>query len=108
MKEQEKRENICRRIAEWLGWKHFKQESALECLMWVGVRPGERVREYVPDYYTNEAANAMILESLPMPLIMRMPDGWNCQAHTDTELIKDSDRKTAIVEAAIKYIEAHP
>lgn len=86
-----------RKIAEWLG-----DLRGYDCQM----KP--------LDFFTDEAANALILDKMPQPSLIkwqhRIYNGrfyWACMSdinNRSTE-VEDPDRKTAICEAALKLIE---
>ena len=62
------------------------------------------------DFYTDEAACALVLEAMPMPVVYRCyPAGpwlctWNAMGKADDQYT-DLDRKTAICEAFLKYVD---
>jgi hypothetical protein len=112
---RDEREEKDRRLAEWLGWSHFKQECGFECLYWIGLPPGEKARCPVPDFYTDEAANALLLDRLlsegcpPDDLPTNFKWAWQWVGQLimrEIQFHQNNDRKTAICEAVLKLMEA--
>lgn len=95
----------CRRIAEGLGLGPTPEG------LWS--RPGKMGRfEVPPDFYTDEAANALVLEAMPSPCLYREAHHnghkWWCRPDNLTGEGKpsiDADRKTAVCEAYLKMLE---
>lgn len=70
---------------------------------------------WAPDYFTDEAANGRLLDAMPDPVLWKggpeKPD-WVCHPHHfrhgtqyDHLIAQHPDRKTAVVEAFLKFIE---
>lgn len=57
------------------------------------------------NYFTDEAANARLLEAMPQPLLERVGGPrWRCEYHSDDDcLARHQDRKTAVVLAFCKF-----
>lgn len=114
------REDENRRIAEWLEPmpseppKCHNDRSPLR--MWLGINTGQFVWLLQPslDFRTSEEGCALILEKLPEVILCRRlnpKDGtWYCQFNAgDIRTMQSAtnhDRKSAIVEAALKLIAA--
>ena len=114
------RSEQCKRLAEWLGWAHFKEEIGFECLYWCGVPPKGRERISVPDFFTDPAASMELLEKMrrtamamlfgrqfripdrPFPVreLIDYPVYW-----TDSMRVQDPDLMTAIALAALALIK---
>ena len=108
-----------RKLAEWLGWKANDSRTrwhSPECQR--DETPASMCNGKVPDFYTDESANALLLEKMPQPVLQKvfsndpdLPDGdfnWFCFNDCDGTgiSVKAKDRKTAIVNAALAYIQA--
>lgn len=96
-----------RKIAEWLGWKYQCTCSAhvTEHRCTCGARP-------LPDFYADEAANALVLEKMPSAALMFYPGlkVWSCRYDAlgvgYLSDVEHDDRKTAICEAALLLMRA--
>jgi hypothetical protein len=98
------REEKCRKVAEWLGY------VAVDCrIEYHGPRCWRFNDQHIlrlPDFYSDEAANALALEKMPDPMVWRESATlWGAEANEGLAVF-DPDRKTAIVEACIRYIES--
>ena len=99
-----------RRIAEWLGWR-------LDSAPVVSTIHNAHVENWIdpkdnlfngspPDFYTDESANAMLLEAMPYAHLVRLEAQlWSCMAYEWHQTVLDADRKTAICEAFIAWKE---
>lgn len=98
-----------RKIAEGLGWRLiidiwicppcFEHKHVVEC----------KCTSTLPDFYTDEAANAMVLDAMPWPDLHKNEDagGWYCAANKyKTPSVYCADRKTAICGAYLKMLDA--
>ena len=105
------REEENRKLARWLGWSTFP--SKVDSEVWCERRlENDNVTTFpLPDFRTDEAANAMLLEKMPLPVLRRLhtlgqtlKQEWSCTPDcTPLRPIYEnaSDRKTAIVLAAL-------
>lgn len=102
-----------RKIAEWLGWRPVDTGDLTidnKPLLWQV--PDSAMRP-VPDFYLDEAANALVLEAMPAPeLYKHAKDGvapfaaWRCRYDWGLDVnVVHPDRRTAICEAALKLIK---
>jgi hypothetical protein len=80
--------------AWWFGYRAKEDEPGIHSL----------------DYFTDEAANARLLEAMPKPMLQKGLDEWFCYAHKngsvragDIPRGKHQDRKTAVVLAFCKF-----
>ena len=65
--------------------------------------------EALPDFYTDEAANALVLEAMPLGMVARTVSGeWisdaDSSAGSGTIVMRHPERKTAICEAFLTYL----
>ena len=104
------REESNRKIAEALGWKrtfYLNRFHKPECAE--PVRDGSCCNwAELPDFFTSEEANALVLEAMPKVGLHRNEDGswaigivWNNCGWLDPF----ADRKTAICEAFLAMLE---
>jgi hypothetical protein len=100
------REEKCRKVAEWLGY------VAVDCrIEYHGPRCWRFNDQHIlrlPDFYSDEAANALVLEAMPEHTKLMRGTQWAIEIWNGTRWItaSDPDRKTAIVEACLKLIES--
>jgi hypothetical protein len=117
-----------KKVAEWLGFRYDQEGDENHPAQWhhptcqckakepdelcacvEGCYWGDDAGGQPPDFYSEETANAMVLEKMPCPTLMRTTDRWICDANAADHLAdtcrSDLDRKTAICEAAVKLIE---
>lgn len=113
------REENNRKIAEWLG---YKRQVGTRGYVWyhsptckgTGTSENnwngcdvERHSKFLPDFYSDESANALLLEKMPRPSLTRFVDSgvWSCLADflTFDEPAENPNRKTAICSAFIKW-----
>jgi len=89
----EQREN-CERLARFLGFEHV-HEIGIGCRLC-----------HPPDFYRDETASAMLIEKMSNVGLWHNPNGqWTCEPNIDDEcevIESHADRKTAIVNAALK------
>lgn len=104
------REEKNRLLATWLGWRYVDDQSTLgfqRVMNWKA--PNGRFMKYPPDFFTSESASAMLLEKMPFGSVCRLSkDLWVCRASEWSGDFKDTDRKTAIAEAALALIDKEP
>lgn len=67
----------------------------------------ERCHQPIPDYDTDESANARLLEAMPLPRLYQYRSGdglmWECAVNFNDYPMRSSDRKIAIVDAYAKW-----
>jgi hypothetical protein len=99
------REENNRKLAEWLGWREAAVDAAGLLRFWFN-KDGRDVPSI--DFYTDEAANALLLEKMPQPKLVKIGDSWGVQPQLryGGDHTWNADRKTAICEAALKLIES--
>ncbi len=120
-----------RKLAEWLeplssfsaGWQETPENcggyEATGSVMWYSplrawTYTEKNYMDWQPrNFYTDEAANALLLERMTEPHVWKNPDGtWTCEPNNsagaiDSEIIESGpDKRTAICEAALKLMEA--
>lgn len=100
-----------RRIAELLGWiREDYSCSRIDCTptrSHEGYRTANGYRGGLVDFYTDEAANAMLLDAMPRPGLYRLDDStWVCRYSEWTGDQKGADRKSAICAAFIAWKES--
>lgn len=113
------REDENRLIALWLGWtirrhgEYVNLSGPDGTLLLTAWGPNEvadeSINEKLPDFRTSEEANALILDKFSHPMLHRSYDspGWYCTPNKyKFPTVEELDRKSAIVEAALKLIAA--
>jgi hypothetical protein len=100
----ETREQKCRVIAEWLGWHNIHLAHSNGIVVGIPPEPPSiDMFKRIPDFYTDEAASAMVLEKMVLvSLFNQINVGWRVIL-ADGTVIDNRDRKTAIADAAYAY-----
>ena len=94
---------------EGTGGHHYSYPAEVWELRLSGYTRGDKLEWAPRDFYTDESANAMLLDAMPCPHLWKNPGGtWNCDPDLNADSDAgglDADRKTAIASAFIAWKE---
>jgi hypothetical protein len=109
------REEKNRKLAEWLGWTEIRLMKGCSRIPsgFAGIPPRMKESDWLPDFYSDEAANALARnrlaqESKVLRIIITQSGYTTVIAGSETApdaAYEHSDYMTAIGETCIKWIE---
>lgn len=124
----EERQEKNRKIAEWAGFHRLADSTDPDLIQWhhpdcrcEADAPEDRCKcpggcywgedNDPPDFYVLEYASALILDKLPLAQVTNCGDLWCCswltpQIERSKTETYGSDRRTAIADSALAYIES--